>query len=114
MNTVSIRASSLGELFDCPARWEAKHVKRLRLPTSASARLGTAVHAGTALYDQSILDGSPLTPDEAAGAVVDAIHRPDEDVDWEDSSPREAESIAVPLHRLYCERIAPEQEYVAV
>ncbi len=114
MNTVSIRASSLSELFDCPARWEAKHIKKMRRPTSAAARLGTAVHAGTALYDQSILDGSPLTPDEAAGAVVDAIHRPDEDVDWEDTSPREAESIAVPLHRLYCERIAPEQEYVAV
>lgn len=114
MNTVSIRASSLGELFDCPARWEAKHVKKLRLPTSAAARLGTAIHAGTALYDQSMLDRSPLTPDEAAGAVVDAIHRPDEDVDWEDTSPREAENIAVPLHKLYCERIAPAQEYVAV
>lgn len=114
MTPIPIRASSLAELFDCPARWEAKHIKKMRRPTSAAARLGTAVHAGTALYDQSILDGSPLSPDEAAGAVVDAIHRPDEDVDWEDTSPREAESIAVPLHRLYCERIAPAQEYVAV
>ena len=24
--TIKIRASSLGELFDCPARWEAKHL----------------------------------------------------------------------------------------
>lgn len=112
--TVTIRASSLGELFDCPARWEAKFIKKMRRPTSAAARLGTAVHAGTALYDQSILDGNPLTPDEAAGAVVDAIHRPDEEVDWEDTSPHEAESIAVPLHRLYCEHIAPAQEYTAV
>lgn len=111
---ILIRASSLGELFDCPARWEAKHIKKMRLPTSAAARLGTAVHAGTALYDQAILDGNPLTPDEAAGAVVDAIHHHDEEVDWEDTSPREAESIAVPLHRLYCERIAPAQEYIAV
>lgn len=114
MNLICIRASSLPELFDCPARWEAKNVKKLHLPTSASARLGTAVHAGTALFDQSRLDGSPLTPDEAAGAVVDAIYRPDEDVDWGDSSPHEAESMALPLHRLYCERIAPAQEYLAV
>lgn len=114
MTPITVRASSLGELFDCPARWEAKHIRKMRLPRSAAAQLGTAVHAGTALFDQSRLDGNPLSADESAGAVVDAIHRPDEDVDWEDSSPREAESIAVPLHRLYCERIAPEQEYVAV
>lgn len=114
MNAISVRASSLGELFDCPARWEAKYIKKMRRPASASARLGTAVHAGTALYDQSRLDGSPLTPDEAAGAVVDAIHHPDEDVDWKDISPREAESIAVPLHKLYCERVSPKQQYVAV
>ena len=113
-NPITIRASSLGELFDCPARWEAKHVKKMHMPTSAAARLGTAVHAGTALYDQSILDGNPLTPDEAAGAVVDAIHKPDEEVDWDETSPREAESIAVPLHGLYCKQIAPQQEYVAV
>lgn len=114
MNTVTIRASSLGELFDCPSRWEAKHVKGMRLPASAAARLGTAVHAGTALYDQSRLDGNPLTPDEAAGAVVDAIYKPDEDVVWDETSPHEAESIAVPLHNLYCKQIAPNQEYVAV
>ena len=37
---VRLRASSLPELFDCPARWEAKHVKNMRLPTSAAAQLG--------------------------------------------------------------------------
>ena len=80
--TVKVRASSLGELFDCPARWEAKHLLKMRLPTSGAARLGTAVHAGTALYDQSVLDGNPLTADEAAGAVVDTIFGNDEEVDW--------------------------------
>lgn len=111
---VKIRASSLGEMFDCPARWEAKHIRGLRMPSSAAARLGTAVHAGTALFDQRVLDGNPLTPDEAAGAVVDAIYKPDEDVDWDDSSPSEAENIAVPLHKLYCLQVAPHQEYIAV
>lgn len=114
METITIRASSLPELFDCPARWEAKHIRGLRLPKSGAAQLGTAVHAGTALYDQSRLDGSSLTADEAAGAVADAIHRPEEDVDWGDDSPGEAERIGIALHTLYCRDISPKQQYVAV
>lgn len=114
MEPIAIRASSLSELFDCPARWEAKHLLNMRLPASGAALLGTAVHAGTALYDQARLNGNPLTPDEAAGAVVDAIQKPEFEVDWEDSAPNEAEKIAVPLHKLYCEQVAPKQEYAAV
>lgn len=110
----SIRASSLGELFDCPARWEAKNIRKLRLPVSAAAQLGTAVHAGTALFDQSRLDGSPLTVDDCAGALVDALQNPSAEVDWEDTSPAEAERLAMPLHKLYCETIAPKQDYAAV
>lgn len=110
----SVRASSLPELFDCPARWEAKYINGLRLPTSGAARLGQAVHAGTAFYDQAILDGNPLTPDESAGAVVDAIYSRDEEVDWSEMKPLEAEKIAIPLTGLYCEKIAPVQKYVAV
>ena len=111
---IDIRASSLPELFDCPARWEAKNLRGLRLPKTEAAQLGTAVHAGTALFDQSRLDGTPLTADEAAGAVVDAVHRPQEDVDWGDGNPREAEKIGVALHMLYCREIAPGRDYVAV
>lgn len=114
MDTITIRASSLPELFDCPARWEAKHIRGLRLPKSGAAQLGTAVHAGTALYDQSRLDGSDLTADDAAGAVADVIHHPEEDVDWGDDSPSEAERIGIALHTLYCRDIAPAQQYVAV
>ena len=44
----TIRASSWADLFDCPARWYAKNVQGLRLPSSGAAALGTAVHAGTA------------------------------------------------------------------
>jgi hypothetical protein len=71
--SVTVRASSLAELFDCPARWEAKHLLRMRMPSSGAARLGTAIHAGTALFDQARLDGNPLTPSEAAGALIDAV-----------------------------------------
>src|SRR5690606_29085576 len=87
--TVRVRASSLGELFDCPSRWYAKNVLGLRTPTSFKARLGTAVHAGTAAFDAARLEGNPITPDDAAGALVDALYRDrtedgqEDAVDWE-------------------------------
>lgn len=112
---IPIRASSLAELFDCPARWEAKHLLGMRSPRSAAAQLGTAVHAGTALFDESRLPGgSPITADDAAGAVVDAIHKPEEEVDWEDTAPNDAERIALTLHTRYCAEIAPQQVYRGV
>lgn len=112
---IPIRASSLAELFDCPARWEAKHILGMCGPRSAAAQLGTAVHAGTALFDQSHLPGgTPLSADDAAGAVVDAIHKPEEEVDWEETAPRDAERIALALHTRYCGEIAPQQVYRGV
>ena len=116
MNSIfSIRASSLSELFDCPARFEAKHILGMRMPGSGAAQLGTAVHAGTAVFDQSVIDGSAITIDEAAGAVVDAIHKPEFDVAWdEDLQPKTAEKIALSLHTKYCSEISPKQKYVGV
>lgn len=112
---ISIRASSLGELFDCPARWAAKHIDGLRSPRSAAAQLGTAVHAGTAAFDESRLPGgTPITADDAAGVLVDAIHKPEEDVDWEDTAPGDAERIALALHSKYCAEVAPLQDYLGV
>lgn len=110
-----IRASSLGELFDCPARWAAKHIDGLRGPRSAAAQLGTAVHAGTAVFDSSRLPGgSPVSADDAAGALVDAINKPEEEVDWEDTNPRDVERVALALHTKYCADIAPRQSYLGV
>jgi len=112
---MKIRASSLPDLLDCAARWEAKHIKKLRLPTSGKAQLGTAVHAGTAAFDSSILVKNPVTVDDAAGEVVDAIWKPRAEVVWgDDLGQREAENIALDLYRKYCQNIAPQQEYVAV
>ncbi|WP_252720773.1 hypothetical protein [Acinetobacter radioresistens] len=39
---IPIRASSLSDLFDCPARWEAKNLLNKRTPAGARTRLGTA------------------------------------------------------------------------
>lgn len=112
---ITIRASAFGDFLDCPARAEAKHLMGLRTPSSGASVLGTAIHKSTAVYDQSRIDGSGITVDEAAGAAVDVIHKPNEDVSWdEDESAKEAERIAVALHKLYCTEIAPTQEYAAV
>lgn len=112
---IAIRASSLSDLFDCPARWEAKHILGMSTPTSGAAALGKAVHASTAMFDQSTIDGAGLTISDAAAAAVDSIHRPGEDVLWDDDlQPAGAESIAVALHSRYCRDFAPTQTYSAV
>lgn len=111
---ITIRASSLPELFDCPARWEAKHLLGKRLPASGVTQLGTAVHAGAAAFDAARINGEEVTVEEAAGVVADTIHHPEYDVVWEDESPAVAEKIGIALHRKYCTDIAPAREYVAV
>lgn len=114
MDIITIRASSLPELFDCPARWEAKHIKKLRLPSSGNAILGKAVHAGTAAFDTGILQGSPISVSDAAGVVADTIRKPEEDVDWGEDRPQEAEGIGIALTGLYCRSVAPAMKYIAV
>lgn len=114
MNPVIIRASSLGRLFDCPASWAATHIEGKRVPSNGKAMLGKAVHASTAVFDQSNIDGAGITIDEAAAAAVDTIRKPDEDVVWDDDTPQDAEKIALSLHVKYCQLIAPKQNYTAV
>lgn len=112
---VFIRASSLSTLFDCAHRWEGEQLLGLRKARGAPAQLGTAVHAGTAAFDASRLPGAErLTADDAADEVVKAINHPEEDVDWTDLAPRQAEKIALALHTKYCADIAPKQTYLGV
>ena len=111
---INIRASSLSELFDCPARWNAKHILGMRLPTTSNALLGTALHASTALYDQSVLDNADITIEEAKAAAVDSIHNPTEEVEWGEDRPTDIEKVALALHDRYCYEIAPKQNYIAV
>jgi len=115
LSTVVVRASALPDFFDCPARAEAKHLLGKKMPTSGKALLGKAIHASTAVFDQSNIEGKGITIDEAAAAAVDTIHKPEEDVALdEDESPRELERVAIALHHRYCEEIAPTQQYAAV
>lgn len=112
---VTVRASALPDFLDCPARAEAKHLLGKRVPSNGKALLGKAVHKSTAVFDQSRIDGSGIKITEAAAAAVDAIHKPDEDVVFEeDFGPQEIEDIALALHGRYCFEIAPSMEYAAV
>lgn len=114
MEIITVRASSLGELFDCPARWAARHIDKKFLPSNGKAMLGKAVHASTAVYDQAMIDGDGVTIVEAAAAAVDVLRSPDEEVFWDEDSVDDAERIAISLHHKYCTTIAPQQTYRAV
>jgi len=112
---ITVRASSLADLLDCPARWEARNILEIRQPTSGAAHLGTAIHAGTAAYDRARLAGDPVTPDEAAGVLVDTLHHPEGDVEWDEGKgPDKVEPIALRLHSRYCAEISPAHEYRGV
>lgn len=113
-STIRVRASSLAELFDCPARWEAKNLLGIRHPANGKALLGTAIHASTAVFDQALLDGQSVSVDDAAGALVDTLRQPREDVDWGDDRPADAEKIGLQLHSKYCTTIARAQQYAGV
>lgn len=113
---ITVRASSMAELFDCAYRWEGKHILGMRSPASRRMVLGTAVHAGTAMFDAARMNGNPIKANEAAGAVVDKLNNPGEDVreDDEDMSAKDAETIGLTLHAKYCADISPRYTFRAV
>lgn len=109
----TVRASSWPELFDCSYRWYWKNIVGLRHPSSAFSALGTAIHAGTAVFDHARLEGHEGDAELAADVAYSHISEA-EDVDWEDSNPRELASVAVRLTAMYCQIIAPTRKYLAV
>lgn len=115
-NIITVRASSLAELFDCSLRWEAKHILGMRSPASRRMVLGTAVHAGTAMFDTARMEGRPIKADEAADAVINKLRDPGEDVreDDDDITTKEAEIIGLTLHTKYCADISPRYTFRAV
>lgn len=112
---VTIRASSFGSLFDCPARWIAIHIEGKRTPSSSNSALGTGVHTGTAVFDESHLpDRTPVSLDDAKQAAFESVTKPREDVDWEDQQPAKVADVAVSLTERYCTLFAPTMDYAAV
>lgn len=112
---VTIRASSFGSLFDCPARWIAIHLEGKRTPNAVSALIGTSVHHGTAVFDSSRLPlCTPVPVDHAKQAAFQAVMHPEYEIDWEDEKPGKVADVAVSLTERYCTLYAPTVEYVAV
>jgi len=110
-----VRASSWPSLFDCAYKWYWQNLMGLRSPSGGAAALGTAVHAGTAAYDQQILDGKFAQIIDAVDVARDALANPRDEVLWDDGlTPNEADTLAVKLTSRYCAEIAPTRTYTAV
>ena len=112
----AIRASSFGSLFDCAYRWEATHLLGMRMPSSPRAHLGTAIHHGTAVFDQARMTNADIPASEACREFMSALQQPDYDVDWRngDIGQREAARIGASLVNRYCTEISPRYRFVAV
>lgn len=104
---IRTRASSLADLADCPARWKAKHIDKITLPSSGKAALGTAIHVGTAVYDVGQMNQAPVSPADCAAVAADAVRSPDEEVDWFDIPQGKAIDLAVDLTIRYTELVQP-------
>lgn len=112
---IRIRASSFGELLDCAHRFEGKYLLGLSLPSSGRARLGTAVHAGTAAFDHAKVLGKPIRAGDAVDAFLASLRSKDEPVRWEgDLRLRDAEDVGAVLTVLYCTEISPSFSFAAV
>jgi RecB family exonuclease len=111
---VTIRASSFGSLFDCPARWIEIHMKGRKVPSTSKAALGTAVHAGTAAFDTERVEGREPSLDAAKDAAAEKVRAPGYEIDWQEDRPADAIDIAVSLTERYATLESPRHEFVAV
>ncbi|MCK4081951.1 RecB family exonuclease [Acinetobacter radioresistens] len=111
---IPIRASSLSDLFDCPARWEAKNLLNKRIPAGARTRLGTAVHEAVTQWDYLNLIGEDVTLEECREILHHQIWQPGEEVDWSDLDQNAAEAIGHSLMQKYITHIAPTQKFIGV
>jgi len=114
---VTVRASSWGSLFDCAYKWEGEHLLGMRRPSTLRASLGTAVHAGTAAFDQARIDGAPISALDAGDAFMHTLHHPEGEVDHKRDTSitmREAEKVGLSLTTKYCMQISPLFEFKAV
>jgi hypothetical protein len=111
---VTIRASSFGSLFDCPARWIAIHLEGMRTPQSGKAALGTALHAGTAIFDTERVTGATPSVDAATDAAADKVRNVNDETVWEPGEKDKAIDVATSLTAKYCREESPKHNFVAV
>lgn len=112
---IVVRASAWPTLFDCAHRFYWQNIYGLRSPSAGPACLGTAIHGGTAAYDQAHLEGKPISIVDAVDASRELIAHPEDEVVWDEKlSMSEADKLAAALTTKYCADIAPKQCYEAV
>jgi hypothetical protein len=117
-----VRASSIKDALDCAMRFEAKHILGIRIAGNGVSHLGTALHAGTGAYDQSVIDGKPISHDEAVGRFVDSLRLPnnpeepaEDEVRWDEEFPlTDAEKVGVRGVVNYIEKVGSLRRYHAV
>ena len=87
----------------------------MRSAAGIRAALGTAIHAGTAVFDQARITGDTVTADDAAGVLVDKLRNPDNEFDAskDDLSMREAETTGITLLTKYCREVSPQYNFLA-
>ncbi|SDW86566.1 PD-(D/E)XK nuclease family protein [Nitrosomonas oligotropha] len=114
--SITIRASSWAGLFDCAYRWEGIHLLKMKNTVGLRAALGTAIHAGSAVFDQARISGDTVTVNDAAGVLVDKLRDPENEYDpnKDDLTKPEAESIGITLLSKYCLEVSPNYNFVAV
>lgn len=115
-SSLTIRASSWSGLFDCAYRFEGIHLLGMRNTVGLRAALGTAIHAGTAVFDQARITGDTVTADDAAGVLVDKLRDPENEFDptKDDLTIPEAEKTGISLLTKYCHEVSPSYNFLAV
>jgi hypothetical protein len=109
-----VRASSMPAAFDCGLRWKETQLLGKKMPSTPPALIGSAAHAGTAVFDQARMDGVEGCVDDAMDAARDIIAHPQYEIDWNGEKPSDAITIAANLTLSYCNDIAPRYTYVSV
>ncbi len=114
--SITIRASSWASLFDCAYRFEGIYLLKLPSVVGLRAALGTAIHAGSAVFDQARISGDLVTADDAAGVLVDKLKDPEIEYDKnrDDLTVQEAERVGITLLTKYCLDVSPKYNFVAV
>jgi len=114
--SLTVRASSWSGLFDCAYKWEAIHLLGMRNAVGLRAALGTAIHAGSAVFDQARISGDTVTASDAAGVMVDKLRDPENEFDpnKDDLTMKEAEGTGIALLTKYCGEVSPNYNFLAV
>lgn len=109
--TFKVRSSSFGSFFDCSRRWAEINLYGNSMPSTAPACIGSAVHESTAVFDQHVADGDPVSILDSAEVAVNYIRQPEEEVSWGDVSRDKAVERALGVHTRYCNEVAPTMNY---